>query len=333
MEILAVVPARSGSKSVKDKNIRLLNGKPMIAYTIEHALHSKLINRVIVSTDSKEYARIAKEYGAEIPFIRPQYLAEDNSLDIAVFQHALDFLKKNENYFPDIVVHLRPTYPIRKVEDIDCMIKLMIERNADSVRCIAPAKEIAYKMWKMDEEGMIYPVLNDIPEAYNMPRQVLPQIYYQNACIDVIRSNVIMQMNSMTGTKIMGYQMKENYDIDTEEEFRYAELRLKLEAGNHTFVFDVDGVVAEFREDLRYDLALPNRKMIKIINQLHQWGNTIILFSERGTLDGKKWEAIMREQMKRWGVRFDELKFKKPDADFYVDDKMISIDALYGMIR
>ena len=124
-QILAIIPARSGSKSVKNKNIRLIDGKPMIAYSIEHALKTPEIDRVIVSTDSEEYANIAREYGADVPFIRPAQYATDDALDIDVFRHALWYLKENEGYEPDIVVHLRPTYPIRNIEDISKTIQMM----------------------------------------------------------------------------------------------------------------------------------------------------------------------------------------------------------------
>ena len=224
MEVLAIIPARSGSKSVKDKNIRLMNGKPMLAYSIEHRLASEKINRVIVSTDSSRYADIALQYGAEVPFLRPKEISGDTSLDIEVFEHALNFLKEKEGYIPDIVVQLRPTYPIRRTEDIDRMIQLLIEdKTIDSVRCIAPAKEVAYKMWRMNDDGIITPLLTDIPEAYNMPRQQLPKIYYQNACIDVVRPSVITEQHSMSGKRIKGYIMEHNFDIDTEEEFLNAE--------------------------------------------------------------------------------------------------------------
>ena len=122
MNILAVIPARSGSKSVKDKNIRKVNGKPMLAYSIEHAKGSKYINRIIVSTDSPVYANIAREYGAEVPFLRPAEYATDTALDYDVFYHCLSFLKEKEGYEADLVVQLRPTYPIRNVADIDHMI-------------------------------------------------------------------------------------------------------------------------------------------------------------------------------------------------------------------
>ena len=228
-EVLAIIPARSGSKSVVDKNIRMIAGKPMIAYSIEHGLKAKCIDRVIVSTDSEKYAGIAKEYGAEVPFIRPAEYATDTALDIDVFRHALSFLKENEGYEPELVVQLRPTYPIRNISDIEAMVKYMREHpDVDSMRCIAPAKEVAYKMWFKDDEGMLSPIMTDIPECYNMPRQQLPKIYYQNACIDVVRAKVILEQNSMSGKKIAGYEMDENFDIDTEEEFKRAALRLEL---------------------------------------------------------------------------------------------------------
>ena len=227
-ETLAVIPARSGSKSVKDKNIRTMAGKPMIAYSIEHALNAPSIDRVIVSTDSEKYAAISREYGAEVPFIRPAEYATDNALDLSVFRHALYFLRESENYEPDIVVQLRPTYPIRDIQDIENMIKYLIEHpEVDSVRCIAPAKETPYKMWFMDDKNILEPIMKDIPESYNMPRQKLPKVYYQNACIDVFRTEVITKKNSMTGEVIAGYYMKENFDIDTEDEFLKAEQWLK----------------------------------------------------------------------------------------------------------
>lgn len=231
MNIIAVIPARSGSKSVKDKNIRKMNGKPMLAYSIEHAKQSKYINRVIVSTDSQHYAAIAKEYGAEVPFLRPEEYATDTALDYDVFLHCLSYLKDREGYEADIVVQLRPTYPIRNVVDIDRMIEMLWEHpEADSVRSIAQAKEIPYKMWHRQDDGTITPIMKGIPECYNMPRQELPKVYYQNACIDVFRGKVVLEKASMSGDVILGYEMDHNYDIDTEEEFLKAEEYVRITA-------------------------------------------------------------------------------------------------------
>lgn len=327
-KVLAIIPARSGSKSVKHKNIRLMNNKPMLAYSIEHALKSERINRVIVSTDSKEYAQIAVKYGAEAPFIRPTELSQDYSLDIEVFKHALSFLS-NEDYFPDIIVHLRPTFPIRNVEDIDKMVDMMLkDKSIDSIRCIVPAKEIPHKMWYLEGDHDLRPILNDIPEGYNCPRQKLPKVYYQNACIDVIHPRAILQYSSMTGKKIKGYVMNQNFDIDTEEEFLIAENYLKVREGNNRYVFDIDGVIALFRSDLAYGQAEPNIELINIINHLYSWGNYIVLFTARGYVTKKDWRVLTEKQLQSWGVKYHELHFGKPNADYYIDDKMLDLQTL-----
>jgi len=346
--ILAIVPARSGSKSVVDKNIRPIDGKPMLSYSIAHAKQSDYIGRVILSTDSEKYAEIGKEYGAEVPFLRPAEYATDLSLDFDVFYHALTWLREHEDYVPELVVQLRPTYPIRKVKDIDNMIERMLaDPSIDSMRCIAPATEVSHKMWLLGEDSAhdlsdaakgftpeagkavpIRPLLTDIPEAYNMPRQQLPKVYYQNACIDVIRSRVILKEHSMSGKKIEGYVMSENYDIDTEAEFARAEERLRILNGGKRFVFDIDGVIAGFRKGLDYDSAPPNTPMINVINKLYEMGNEIILHTARGYVTGIDWSEVTKKQMQDWGVKYHELHFGKPNADYYVDDKSLDMQRL-----
>lgn len=327
--ILALIPARSGSKSVPHKNIRLINGKPMMAYSIEHARDSKYINRIIVSTDSEKYAEIAKEYGAEVPFLRPAEYAGDDSTDLEVFTHCLKTLRETEGYEADIVVQLRPTYPIRRVSDIDNMIEILLS-SADitSVRSIAPAKEIPYKMWKMEEDGKIKPLMTEIPECYNMPRQRLPKVYYQNACIDVVRGWVIEKEQSMNGKNIYGYVMEDNFDIDTEDEFRKAQEYLNISGGGKRFVFDIDGVIAKFNKELTYDKSLPEEKMIKAINNLYDKGNEIILHTARGYVTGIDWEEVTKNQLEEWGLKYHELHFGKPNADYYIDDKMIPMEMI-----
>lgn len=333
-EVLGIIPARSGSKTIKDKNIRLIDGKPMLAYSIEHAKAANSISRIIVSTDSEMYAQIAYKYGAEIPFLRPKEIAGDSSLDIETFGHALAYLREKEGYVPDYVVQLRPTYPIRNPNDIDNMIRIIdSDVKIDSVRCIVPAKEIAYKMWREKPDGTIEPILRDIPEAYNMPRQKLPIIYYQNACIDVIRTSVITEKHSMSGDIIVPYKLEHNYDIDTEEDFICAETAIMIQSGSKRFVFDIDGVITTAKKSLDYSNAEPNRKMIAVINKLHKKGNEIILFTARGYKTGIDWQELTRKQMDMWGVEYDELKFGKPNADFYIDDKMVAINALYRLLE
>lgn len=334
MEVLAVIPARSGSKSVKDKNIRLINGMPMLAYSIRHALAADSITRTIISTDSELYADIARKYGCEVPFIRPSVYSTDTSLDFDVFYHALTYLKENENYVPDIVVQLRPTYPIRDIHDIDNMVHMLtVDDEADSVRCIAPAREVAYKMWR-EQDGVLIPLLDDIPEAYNMPRQQLPKIYYQNACIDVFRASTVLDKKSMSGKKILGYKMTHNFDIDTEEDLMKAELAISLfNCQGRKFVFDIDGVIAKKNAELQYDKAEPNSEMISLVNQLYNNGNEIVLFTARGYKTGIDWTSATERQLMQWGVRYHKLMFGKPDADFYIDDKMVSIGDLMSVVK
>jgi CMP-N-acetylneuraminic acid synthetase len=223
--ILAIIPARSGSKSIPDKNIRLMAGKPLLAYSIEHALSAKYITRTIVSTDSPAYADIARQYGAEVPFLRPAELADDLSTDLVVFSHALTWLDERERYQPEICVHLRPTYPMRDPRDIDLMVNLLIMHpEVDSIRSVARANETPYKMWFLQNNGLLKPVVTgEIVDAHNMPRQALPPVYIQNACIDVVRTNIVLEQRSMTGNSILGYVMDHNYDIDTHVQFQQVE--------------------------------------------------------------------------------------------------------------
>lgn len=226
IEVLALIPARGGSKTLPDKNIRIFGGKPLIAHSIMHALESQSIDRVIVSTDSEKYAEIAQEYGAEAPFIRPSQIAGDHSTDLEVFQHALDWLMQNEGYEPDICVHLRPTYPNRRVEDVDAIVATLLSNpDLDSIRSVSESPETPFKMWFRQDGGLLSPVcdLTEIPEAHSLPRQILPTAYLQNAATDAIRTKTITSLGSMTGKKVYGYVMEENHDIDNLEQFEAAE--------------------------------------------------------------------------------------------------------------
>ena len=337
--VVAIIPARSGSKSVKDKNIRIMNGKPMLAYTIEQALASTKIDRVIVSTDSEMYQAIAEKYGAEVPFLRPSSISMDTSLDVEVFEHALKWLQEYENYDVDICVHLRPTHPIRETTDIDAMINMLRSHpQFDSVRSVSPAKQVPYKMWLFQDyatQEMVPLVTCDIPEAYNAPRQSLPKVYMQNACIDVVRAEVVLKQRSMTGQVIGGYKMEYDYDIDTEEEFLLAEQVQLLRQKKDQILkicCDIDGVIAAKTPGNDYSLATPMKHNIDIINALHRQGHRIVLFTARGYATGIDWKETTARQMKEWGVLYDELMFGKPDADIYIDDKLMNVSQLKDAI-
>lgn len=338
--VIAIIPARSGSKSIKDKNIRIMNGKPMMAYSIEHALASKKIDRILVSTDSPAYKEIAESFGAEVPFLRPAAIAQDSSLDIEVFQHTLQWLKENENYEPDICVHLRPTHPIRNSKDIDAMIELLeSNQEIDSVRSVSPVKQTPYKMWLFNTDSIqISPIVTcSIPEAYNAPRQILPQAYMQNACIDVVRTKTILEQNSMSGRHIAGYRMNYDFDIDTENDFLAAERALllstaKAEGRRLKICCDIDGILAAKTPRNNYDEAIAIPHNLSILNALYERGHYIVLFTARGYSSGIDWKDTTKKQMQSWGVKYHELLFSKPDADVYIDDKFMELETLYALI-
>ncbi|MBE9466386.1 acylneuraminate cytidylyltransferase family protein [Dyadobacter sp. UP-52] len=226
--MLAIIPARGGSKGLPGKNIRPMSGHPLIAYSIKAALDSPSISRVIVSTDSEEIAQIAKKYGAEVPFLRPSRFAEDLSTDLEVFTHTLEWLEKNENYKPDMVVQLRPTSPVRFIHDIEICIHKMQSSEADSLRIVTPAFNTPFKMWVLDEAStQMQPLLQQdvISESYNQPRQNLPEVYWQIGTLDVIRTDVITRQKSMSGQNILPYIIDQQYavDIDDLESFKRAE--------------------------------------------------------------------------------------------------------------
>jgi len=212
MKVVAIIPARGGSKSIPKKNIYPILGKPLIAYTIESALQSKLIDRVIVSTDDKEIAKIAKKYGAEVPFVRPKNLAGDKTPDLPVFQHAITWLKENEKYEPDLVVQLWATSPVRLPKDIDKAIKQIQKKShADSLRSITTPSQTPFKMWRSDKSGYLKPILEKeyAPhfrkkiKPYELPRQSLPKTFIQTGYISIIRPKIITEQNSMFGKNIL----------------------------------------------------------------------------------------------------------------------------------
>ncbi|MBI3074834.1 MAG: acylneuraminate cytidylyltransferase family protein [Parcubacteria group bacterium] len=238
MKVLAIIPARGGSKSLHKKNIYPLLGKPLIAYSIEAALASKKITRVVVSTDDEEIASVAREYSAEVPFMRPKNIAGDRTLDLPVFQHALRWLKKNENYSPDLVVHIWATAPYRRKSDFDKAIA-MIQKDpkATCVRAVTYPLEPPFKMWRGDKGKYLTPLLlNEYRTLYEkykkpheMPRQALPKILFQSGYLSVIRPRVILEDNSMHGDKVLPFfHPPETYtDFDSAKDIHHTEWVIK----------------------------------------------------------------------------------------------------------
>ena len=226
---LVIIPARGGSKSIPRKNIKLLGGFPLIAYSIAAALQSEHVHRVIVSTDDEEIAAIAERWGADVPFIRPAKLAGDHVTDLPVFRHAIQWLEKHENYHPDIIVQLRPTSPFRPKGCVDEAIELMLNSShANSVRGVTPSGQNPFKMWRVVDNRMVPLLRTEFDEPYNMPRQKLPATFWQTGHVEVIRYETIMHRHSMTGDHIIPYIIDSRYaiDLDTIEQWEFAEYLL-----------------------------------------------------------------------------------------------------------
>lgn len=227
MKILAFIPARSGSRRIPKKNIKLLKGKPLIAYTIEAAKKSKYIHRIVVSTDSKEIADIAKQFDAEVPFLRPGSISKADSTEMEFFNHALDWFVKNENYIPDLIVLLYPTSPFRKPESIDKAIEKMLKHpEADSLRSVRLCSEHPYKMWVI-EDGYLKPfVKTEDPNIHTLSYHLFPTVYIQNANIYITKPSTIKNKKSPTGDIIIPFIMYEieSIDINNKHDFLFAEM-------------------------------------------------------------------------------------------------------------
>ena len=217
-EILALIPARGGSKGIPRKNIRSFAGYPLIAWSIAAAKQSQLVTRTIVSTDDEEIAAVARECGAETPFLRPAEFAQDQTTDLPVFEHALQWLAENEKYQPEIVIQLRPTSPIRPKGMVDNAIRILLEHeDADCVRGVVPAGQNPFKMWRFNgADKPLNPLLtvDGIAEPYNAPRQILPPVYWQTGHIDAIRVSTIQNRKSLTGDVIYPLVIDPRYTVD-----------------------------------------------------------------------------------------------------------------------
>jgi N-acylneuraminate cytidylyltransferase len=224
MLIYSLIPARGGSKAVPHKNIRLLRGIPLIVHSIEVSLKCPSIQRTFVSTDSERIADIAKNAGAEIPFLRPRELAQDDTRDLPVFQHFVGWLVQNSLPFPDAVFQFRPTSPCRSVSKIEEAVELLKKNpEADSIRGVVEPEQNPYKMWRMGEDGFMRPLLTipGIGEPYNEPRQNLPRVYWQTGYLDLIRTRTILEKNSLTGTRVLPLPIDSREAIDIDDEFSF----------------------------------------------------------------------------------------------------------------
>ena len=224
--VLAIVPARGGSKGLPRKNLRRLAGFPLLAWTIAAGRAAAQVTTVVVSTDDEEIADVARQFGAETPFLRPVDLARDDTPDLPVFEHALRWLESERDWRPELVVQLRPTSPLRPTGMVDEAIALLRGHpGADSLRAVTFPSQTPYKMWRL-ESGALAPLLGSFEEElFNAPRQRLPSVYWQTGHIDVVRPATLLDQRSLTGRRIVPFVVDPRYalDIDTLEQLELAE--------------------------------------------------------------------------------------------------------------
>ena len=223
---LAIIPARGGSKRVKDKNIRILDNKPLIVYTIEAALKSKMIDRLIVSTEDSQIARIAKDSGAEVPFLRPSRLAKDNVPDQPVLLHALESLYSLERYHPDIIVNLRPTSPFKTPKTINKVITEFNNSEIDLVKTMTKTEGVhhPYWMYKINKNDYANQFVKKININAYYQSQKLPDIYRLNGLVDIYKRESIYKNKILNGKMITLVTSDSiSHDIDTISDFKFAE--------------------------------------------------------------------------------------------------------------
>lgn len=230
LKVMGIIGTRSGSKGIPNKNIKNLVGKPLLGWIIDTAKKSEYINRLVVSTDSKEYADIASFYGAEIPYLRPDYLATDTSPEYDFVKHMIDWLDENENYRPDIVVRMLATMPLQKVQDIDSVIKILLDdKDTDSAVVISEARQHPLKALKLIDDGkggksLVSYVTESSLDVTGVARQTYEKAYFRSNVI-ACHTRVIIDTNSLTGNLVKYHIIPQEraIDIDSNVDFLFAE--------------------------------------------------------------------------------------------------------------
>lgn len=228
MSVLAIVPARAGSKGVPGKNIHPLAGQPLLAYSVVAGLRCAAVDRVLLSTDSEHLASVGKAYGAEVPFLRPADLATDTATDIGYVRHALGWLNREEGWRPDLVVQLRPTTPLRDPEVIAAAVHaLQADPEATALRSAHQAAEPPHKMLQIVGNRFTGFFPDDPrPEYFNLPRQSFPAAYQPNGYVDICRAALVEQANQLYGTAILPFVTEWSAEIDSADDLELLEWQL-----------------------------------------------------------------------------------------------------------
>lgn len=226
--IVALIPARSGSKGIPNKNIKNICGNPLIAYSIRVAQKSKLIDRIIVSTDSQKYADIAKFYGAEVPFLRPTKISDDTATDTQFINHAIEWFEENELFLPEFFIHLRPTTPLRDPYVIDNAIKSFINSEFSALRSCHKMSESSYKTFEVENSKLKTLCDGNFNiEKANHNRQSYPETFDANGYIDIIRTSLVKNHNLIHGNQVKAYITEKTYEVDEKSDIDFLEYSLQ----------------------------------------------------------------------------------------------------------
>ncbi|WP_027633907.1 cytidylyltransferase domain-containing protein [Clostridium hydrogeniformans] len=230
-KILVIIPARAGSKGLYRKNTKNLNGNPLISYTIEAAKKSKYIDKTIVSTEDIEFAEISKRYGAEVPFLRPINLAQDDTPTIDVILHCIEYLRSEQEYIPDYICLMQCTSPFRDEKCLDEAIERLIEEDVDSIVSVCESETNPYWL-KEIENGKLVDFISSKNKATR--RQDLPKVYKLNGAIYICKTDILIKNKSWYTENTIPYVMDNisSIDIDTILDFKFAEVVMKERRDN-----------------------------------------------------------------------------------------------------
>jgi CMP-N,N'-diacetyllegionaminic acid synthase len=336
--ILVVVPARGGSKGIPLKNVVPVGGRPLIAWTGDVVRALPWVDRAVVSTDHLVIRQAALDAGLDVPFMRPPELSGDRIGDLEVLTHALAATEQDDGQCYDIVVMLQPTSPLRRPEQVTATVRELVDAALDAVWTVSPTELKAHplKQLVIERDGRMR--YHDPRGASVVARQQLAPVYHRNGVAYALTRECLLEQRSLMGARTGAVVIDEPLaNIDTPDDLAHADALLRrdtiLPPRSETprpvrprrLVVDVDGVIAEAVPDLDYRQARPIEANVKRINALHDAGCEIVVYTARGSATGKDWSDVTRTQLDTWGLRFDELRFGKPPADFYIDDRALTL--------
>lgn len=336
--VLVVVPARGGSKGIPLKNLHPVAGRPLIWWVGDLLGQLEWVDRAVVSTDHLLIADAARQSGLDVPFMRPTALGGDRVSDLEVLAHAVHACEADAGIGYDIVVMLQPTSPLRRPEHVTACVEKLVADDLDAVWTVSPTDLKAHplKQLTIAADGRLE--YWDSRGAGIVARQQLTPVYHRNGAAYAIARRCLIEQGSIKGQRTGAVVIDEAMiSIDTLEDIRRVEEILSARSSTvaatgrsaperpRRIVVDIDGVLAEPVPDLDYGKAGPIVSNIARVNALYAAGCHVVLFTARGSATGRDWSETTRAQLEAWGVRYHDLRFGKPAADYYVDDRLISL--------